>query len=147
MSFCLPRAIMSDLYHLYREESQRSLHAGQIWRLSVQPRVSLFLWKVAWRQLPIRFFLITRGLHLSSTCPGCGHKGEDAGACSLFMPTSQSGLVIGWVRWLNYVGRGHGAILFGRIKAELQRSQDHGSRDSGGVYCLSYLAYKECPCL
>lgn len=40
--------------------------------LGVHPRMSLFLWKVAWRHLPTRSFLISRGQHLPSSCPACG---------------------------------------------------------------------------
>lgn len=47
-----------------------------IWRLGVHPRVSLFLWKVAWRRLPTRSFLISRGLYMPSVYLVCGEEGE-----------------------------------------------------------------------
>lgn len=75
-SSCIPRVVMSDLYHLYHKEPPRSLDVGWIWRMGIHPRVSMFIWKVAWRRLPTRSFLIIRGVHLPSIYPSCGKGGE-----------------------------------------------------------------------
>lgn len=72
----IPRVQMLDLLPIFCPESQRSLDISWIWSLPIHPRVFFFLWKVAWRCLPTRSFLIARGLHLPPFCPACGADGE-----------------------------------------------------------------------
>lgn len=66
----LSRVLISDLYPLFCQQ------LGWIWRLAIHPRVSFFVWKVAWHHLPTRAFLIGKGLHLPYVCPACGEDGE-----------------------------------------------------------------------
>lgn len=72
----LPRVPLSDLYSMINLEPQRRLSIGWIWTLGVHPRVTFFLWKVAWRHLLIRTFLMGKGLHMSPFCPACGLDSE-----------------------------------------------------------------------
>lgn len=42
-SSCTSRVVILDLYHLYREETLKSLDGGWIWRTGIHMRISHFL--------------------------------------------------------------------------------------------------------
>ena len=72
----MPRPMMADLYRLYHQESTRHLDSGWIWKVGVHLRVSLFLWKVAWRCLLTRSFLREGGLDIQLEYLCCARKEE-----------------------------------------------------------------------
>ena len=52
-----PKVVIKDLHDLHRGEPVRQIDGAWIWRLGAHPRVCLFIWKVAWSQLPNRALL------------------------------------------------------------------------------------------
>lgn len=42
-----------------------------IWRCCAGPRIKFFLWKLAWKKLPVREVLHHRGLNVPIDCPYC----------------------------------------------------------------------------
>lgn len=68
-SSCTSRAVMADLYQLYREELHKRLDLEDR-----SPFEVLFLWKITWRRLPTGSFFSSRGMHLQLTCLAYGHE-------------------------------------------------------------------------
>lgn len=127
---------------LYREEPLRILDAGQIWKMDVHPRVSLFFWKVAWRRLPTTSFFIARGVHLQSICPECDTDAEILEHVLFLCPRASQ-------VW--QIARLDGVIFqvedilssFLEFLRQCQRSQDRSHWHSTCLHCLSYLVDQE----
>lgn len=68
-SCCVQWVRVRDLYAMFCDIFVQRLDATWIWRMGVHPRVSLFLWKLAWDRLSIISILRGRGVALPITCP------------------------------------------------------------------------------
>lgn len=56
--------------------STSSKHWNCIWAIKVPPRITAFLWKLAWAILPTKSFLSVRLKNLSALCPWCDSEVE-----------------------------------------------------------------------
>lgn len=65
-----------ELYDIYMDELTKTMEGAWIWRLIIQPRVCLFIWKVAWGWLPTRALLRARGMDILASYPCCGFEEE-----------------------------------------------------------------------
>ncbi|XP_073101287.1 uncharacterized protein [Elaeis guineensis] len=71
---------------MYGLTLERSLEAVWIWRVTVHPRIRLFLWKVAWDRLPTLSLLIKRGIELPAACLVCGLEDETTEHALIYCP-------------------------------------------------------------
>lgn len=73
---CSSNLVTKGLYDIYRDEPIRIIDSAWIWRLKTCPRVRLFIWKIAWSQLPIRALHRARGVSILANYPSYGFVEE-----------------------------------------------------------------------
>lgn len=56
---------------------------SNIWRLTCQPKVKQFLWRLAHNSLPLRTKISRKGMDIDTRCPVCLRLDEDGGHCFL----------------------------------------------------------------
>jgi hypothetical protein len=55
----------------------------RIWELNCQPKVCLFIWRLAHNSLPLKMKIKSRNIDLDTRCPVCCRYDEDGGHCFL----------------------------------------------------------------
>ncbi|XP_038975097.1 uncharacterized protein LOC120106228 [Phoenix dactylifera] len=70
------RVTVHDLQMIVDPGPTWQLEGRWIWRLGVHPRMTLFLWRVAWGILPTKGILAGRGIPIPADCEGCPGKEE-----------------------------------------------------------------------
>lgn len=73
-----------DLYsflHQSKTSSPTSFSWKLIWKTHCPPKISIFLWKIAWDALPTRCILYHRSILHTSDCPSCPSPTETSIHC------------------------------------------------------------------
>lgn len=127
--------MVTQLYEIYRDKLMKTMDGAWIQRLGVHPRVSLFIWKIAWSRLPTRALIRDRGIDIRASLSQQQVNEEDFEACSFLLSKSSVGLAIGHLS--------EGALyldLFGGYIVEFKDRGHEYCRSQSCLYSLSDLA-------